>query len=249
MAKRPRENSVSDQYSAFTKQGEGNNAHTPKIVQMDMPDENPVKLQCSLPPHKTLVFTSYPDYETHYNKSHTNRCSECGKSFPSAHFLGLHQSENHDPIMSVKRDQGEKTLSCFVEDCDKICKDWQKRRNHLVDKHGFPKNYDFFIVATGIDGRRSMLRGGVDAQGHRKSSRERRGSSATVNTQTTEATSVSQHSDDIGGEVKVAPRLEVSAGEEDASLEMVTKSMSSLQIVPRSVTFGKRKGKSGFAKS
>lgn len=209
-----------------------------------------------LPPHKPLTFPNYADYEKHYNQSHTNRCAECQKNFPSGHFLELHLSENHDPIIAAKRDRGEKTFSCFVQDCDKVCLEWKKRRSHLVDKHGFPKNYDFFIVNNGIDGRRSMLRPGVDSQGHRKSSRERRGSSATKMTQTTEATSVSQATDNAIDEDNETDRVEeagkgrVPAGkDDDAAMDAVTRSMSSLQFVPRSVTFGKRKGKSGFAKS
>lgn len=251
MAKRLRNSSITTQSSVG-----GDAVHTPKYTELEGEEDDRSTartLQCSLPPHKPLTFPTYPDYEKHYNTSHTNRCEDCQKNFPSGHFLELHLSENHDPIMAAKRDRGEKTFSCFVEDCDKICLEWKKRRSHLVDKHGFPKNYDFFIVNNGIDGRRSMLRPGVDAQGHRKSSRERRGSSATETTQTTEATSVSHITEDAieeddktdGPSKGKAP----AAKEDDAAMDAVTRSMSSLQFVPRSVTFGKRKGKSGFAKS
>lgn len=94
-----------------------------------------------------------------------------------------------------------------------------------------------------------MLRAGIDSQGHRRSSRERRGSSATLNTQTTDATSMSQQSDELADKADGASDVKKPAEQLDASLDNVTKSMSSLQFVPRSVTFGKRKGKSGFAKS
>lgn len=247
MAKRLRERSISDPQPS---QGESGVAvHTSKLAQLDMPGEKAVTMQCSLPPHKTLTFSSYAEYETHYTKLHTDRCHECSKNFPSAHLLSLHQAENHDPIMAMKREQGEKIYACFVEGCEKVCSEWQKRRSHLVDKHCYPRNYDFLVVQTGIDGKRSMLRAGVDSQGHRRSSRDRRGSSATLDTQTTEATSISQHSDGLGEEVEAASKLKQPVKKEDATLGDITKSMSSLQFVPRSVTFGKRKGKSGFAKS
>lgn len=45
-----------------------------------------------------------------------------------------------------------------MEGCDKLCSTHFKRRLHLMDKHGFPRNYDFFIVNDGIDRRKSMLR-------------------------------------------------------------------------------------------
>jgi hypothetical protein len=220
-------------------------AHTPKYTQLEPENRQALTIKCSLPPHKLTTFPSYQEYETHYAKLHTNRCSECQKNFPSDHFLNLHLTENHDPIVATKRDRGEKIYACFVEGCDKVCGDWGKRKLHLLDKHLFPRNYDFLIVNTGIDGRRSMLRPGVDSQGHRKSSRERRGSSATEATQSTEASSGQQTED---SEIS-SSAAKISEPKDDMLLDSVTKSMSSLQFVPRSVTFGKRKGKSGFAKS
>ncbi|KAF2213188.1 hypothetical protein CERZMDRAFT_90587 [Cercospora zeae-maydis SCOH1-5] len=224
-------------------------AHTPKYVELDETSERTgVAFKCLLPPHKSMTFSSYADYETHYNSSHTNRCKECQKNFPTSHFLQLHLGENHDPIVAVKRERGEKTYACFLEGCDKVCIDWKKRRSHLVDKHGYPKNYDFLVVDHGIDGRWTMLRRGIDAAGHRKSSRERRDSTATRTTQTTDTTEQTEAT--TSEPVEAEPRAAQSkSAQNDAALEEVTKSMSALKFVPRSVTFGKRKGKSGFAKS
>lgn len=199
MAKRSREASVSSHddttcsttplRSTDTEQAE----RAVKYSQIDNEDQT-TSMRCLLPPHRPMTFSSYPEYETHYNQMHSNRCSDCKANFPTAHFLELHIAENHDPIVATQRERGENTFACFVEGCEKVCSDWKKRRSHLVDKHGFPRNYDFLLVNTGVDGKRSMLRAGVDAQGHRASSRERRGSNetdATVSTQSTQATSVS----------------------------------------------------------
>jgi hypothetical protein len=219
-------------------------------------------MRCLLPPHKPLKFNTYQEYEAHYQQAHTNRCKSCRKNFPTALFVDLHLAEHHDPIIASKRDAGEKTYACFVEGCDKVCGEWKKRRSHLVDKHGFPKNYDFLVVDHGIDGRRSMLRPGVDVDGHRKSSRERArsGSSATEATQTTEATSVGEGSPSKA-EDGVEKRLNAeetkseadgrkgARASKDVGIDELTSEMSTLKMVPRSVTFGKRKGRSGFAKS
>ncbi|KAI9837475.1 MAG: hypothetical protein M1819_007123 [Sarea resinae] len=116
-------------------------------------------MQCHLPPHRTpLSFPSYTAYETHYAQAHLNRCSECHRNFPSEHFLSLHIAENHDPLNEVRRARGEKTYSCFLPTCDRVCSSPAKRRLHLIDKHLFPRNYEFRVVNDGIDKRNSLLR-------------------------------------------------------------------------------------------
>ncbi|KAF1927196.1 uncharacterized protein M421DRAFT_422055 [Didymella exigua CBS 183.55] len=105
-----------------------------------------------------MAFASFDEYDVHYQKMHTNRCSECQKNFPDEHILHLHISENHDPFVAARRDKGEQTYACLVPTCDRLCSTAPKRRMHCVDKHQFPKNYDFFIINDGIDRRNSMLR-------------------------------------------------------------------------------------------
>ena len=256
MAKRQRSTSVSDEdlivKESLSSQShsEESAAHTPKYASLEATETAPSSsiMRCNLPPHKPLSFFSYEEYETHYQKDHTNRCLDCSKNFPTGHFLELHIAENHDPIAASKREAGEKTYACFVEDCDKICVDWKKRRSHLVDKHGYPRNYDFLVIDHGIDGRRSMLRARIDSKGHRKSSRERgrSGSSATeVTTGSTEATSVSES----GGDHMTAKPVEGEGGrEKEGAMDELANSMSALKMVPRSITFGRRKGNMGFSK-
>ncbi|KAL4788047.1 hypothetical protein BJX76DRAFT_316975 [Aspergillus varians] len=116
-------------------------------------------MHCSLPPHReTLSFSSYEDYEVHYRQAHVNRCTECRRNFPTDLFLNLHIEENHDSLVAARRGRGEKTYGCFVENCERKCSTPQKRRMHLIDKHMFPKTYNFYIVNDGIDKQTSMLR-------------------------------------------------------------------------------------------
>ncbi|KAL9629243.1 MAG: hypothetical protein Q9164_006960 [Protoblastenia rupestris] len=136
MPKRPREEypSASTPISAFL-ESEGLDsepADTPersaKYSQFSSSSAPRAVMKCSLPPHtETLSFDSFEDFEIHYAKSHAHRCYECRNNFPTEHFLGLHISENHDPLNEVKRAKGEKI------------------------------NYDFLIVNAGIDKRSSML--------------------------------------------------------------------------------------------
>jgi hypothetical protein len=90
-------------------------SNTPKIVHLDPEggEAPPVtEMRCSLPPHRqTLNFASFEEYDVHYAKTHVNRCVECRKNFPTEHFLNLHIEENHDALVSVRRERGEKTVS------------------------------------------------------------------------------------------------------------------------------------------
>ncbi|KAI4279666.1 MAG: hypothetical protein LQ337_000108 [Flavoplaca oasis] len=192
-----------------------------------------IAMKCSLAPHpETIVFNTFEEFEVHYAQIHTNRCSECRKNFPTEHFLGLHISENHDPLVAARRAKEEKT----------------KRRMHLQAKHLFPKDYDYFIVNDGIDKRSSMLR-----------TRHRRASSAASRAlhRNQKAAGVYQEQqsppkgrnlaqNDDGAEIisssSELPEEDV-AKTPQASLnrdvEELTSTMSALRFVPLSVRFGR----------
>ncbi|KAK4175985.1 hypothetical protein QBC36DRAFT_330287 [Triangularia setosa] len=229
-----------------------------------------ITMHCSLPPHKEpLAFSSYEEYESHYCNEHTNRCLECRKNFPSTHLLNLHISENHDAFTQVKRDKGERTYTCFVETCDKVCMTPQKRQMHLVAKHMYPKNFFFGVTRYGIDGRRSLL---LDEKrkNHKGPSRsndfqqDRRSSLASAPSGSSKEPLQQQDRDKTptGATEKPAPRAAEppendthveppqSASPEkkpDVDMEDISAAMSALQFVPRGVRFGRGK-KAGFTK-
>ncbi|EPS34392.1 hypothetical protein PDE_09356 [Penicillium oxalicum 114-2] len=194
-------------------------------------------MHCTLPPHReTVSFASYEDYEVHYQQAHVNRCSQCSKNFPTTHFLNLHIEENHDPLAAAKRARGDKTYRCFIEDCERKCSSPHKRRLHLVDKHMFPRTYNFYIINDGIDKQTSLLRPLNKSHRRRMSSasissiqegRLRRRSSVT---QPTSPTSPQR----MGKLAPSHPRVL-----EHPSVEMeidgLTQSMSALRFVPTSV--------------
>lgn len=79
------------------------------------PSQATVVMRCSLPPHReTVSFATFEDYEIHHAKTHVNRCVECRRNFPTAHFLNLHQEENHDPLVAVLRERGERTVGLLT---------------------------------------------------------------------------------------------------------------------------------------
>ncbi|KAL3488930.1 hypothetical protein BJX62DRAFT_169223 [Aspergillus germanicus] len=183
-------------------------------------------MRCSLPPHReTLSFSSYDDYEVHYQQAHVNRCTECARNFPTDRFLNLHIEENHDPLIAARRERGEKTYGCFVENCERKCSTPQKRRMHLIDKHMFPKSYNFYIVNDGIDRQTSMLR---SMQTHR-----RRLSSTPNSPQEGRLrhrqTSISAPGSHLNAPAKSEP------GPQETEIAELEKSMSALRFVPASV--------------
>ncbi|KAH7040988.1 uncharacterized protein B0I36DRAFT_427292 [Microdochium trichocladiopsis] len=199
------------------------------------------EMRCTLPPHKEpLAFRSYGDYEAHYSKEHVYRCAECHKNLPSAHYLGLHFEECHDPFAAVRRDKGEHTYSCFAEDCSRKCRTPQKRRLHAIDKHMFPKNYFFAVTKEGVDGRSSLLLG----PGHhrRKSSGANSTLASAAPGRSPSGKPYSQASRD-GEEPRTDP-----VEQSDHDMEDLTGAMSSLQFVPTSIRFGRSGKRSGFAK-
>ncbi|KAM5351544.1 hypothetical protein ACJ41O_004267 [Fusarium nematophilum] len=209
-------------------------------------------MRCTLPPHREhLAFKSYDEYEVHYQKSHTNRCLECHKNFPSEHLLNVHIEEYHDPLVSVKREKGEHTYSCFVEGCERKCMTHQKRRMHLIDKHMYPKNFFFAVTRDGVDGRRSLLN---DNSHHRRRSStnsqatkgaRRRASLLEADGAKSPEEPKTQH---VSGPQNM-PKAEEKQDKNvpaDTDMADLTGAMSSLTFVPPSVRFGR--GRAGFSK-
>ncbi|KAI0393678.1 hypothetical protein F5Y17DRAFT_299749 [Xylariaceae sp. FL0594] len=220
-----------------------------KIAELDklaVDTSSAIAMKCSLPPHsEVLSFRTYEDYEVHYNKSHTNRCAECNKNFPSDHLLNVHFEDCHDAFAAVKRERGEHTYSCFVEGCDRKCRTPYKRRNHLIDKHMYPKNYFFALTKEGIDGRQSLL---LDGGRHRRPSTA---TTASVTEPSRRRQSIRQGEETTrrpgSNEMEVSP--DSPAEVPDVEMDGLAGAMSALQFVPPSIKFGRGRGKAGFAKS
>lgn len=115
-------------------------------------------IRCSFAPCSGQVFSSMERYEAHYYSIHSYICQQCGKNFPSDRFLDLHIDEWHNPFTEISRDRGEKVYKCFESGCEKVCSSPQKRRLHLIDKHGYPRNFLFSVIERGMGD--SLLKSG-----------------------------------------------------------------------------------------
>lgn len=117
-------------------------------------------VRCTIPPcHLKLVyFSEYLSYESHIINQHSFLCESCAprKVFPNEKYLNIHIDEHHNPFLAISREKGEKVYKCF--DCDKVCSTKHKRRLHMMDKHGYAKDFDFGIVNHGLGSRGSSER-------------------------------------------------------------------------------------------
>ncbi|CCX34594.1 Similar to Zinc finger protein 511; acc. no. Q7ZZ00 [Pyronema omphalodes CBS 100304] len=189
------------------------------------------------------AFHSYEEYEVHYAKTHTNRCTECRKNFPTNRFLELHIRECHDPLSQIKYERGDKIFGCFVEGCDRMCSTPFKRKRHLIDKHCFPEDYNFFVTKDGIDHSISLLndgrRGKVDRSTEKGPQERRRPPKQNTDDMIVDSNSAAPQ---LPHEVKDVPEVDMisETSPEQDPVEAIARSMKSLRFVPTSIRFGRR---------
>lgn len=118
---------------------------------------NNVIISCTFPPchNNSPRFRDYFLYEAHIIQCHSFACSQCHKKFPSDSLLDIHIDENHNPFFQLEKERGGKVYKCLQYSnikggCTKKCIDKKKRRLHMIDKHGYPKDFNFGIIQSGI---------------------------------------------------------------------------------------------------
>jgi hypothetical protein len=126
---------------------------------------------------------------------------------------------------------------------------------HLIDKHTFPKDYDFYVVNDGIDRRSSMLRSGKhrrrsSAAQHMTEIEERRRRNSTLETISSEKQD-SKETEAVKEENPEENPKAPSAAVKDVDMDVLSGAMSSLKFVPPSVRFGRGGGRArgGFSRS
>ncbi|KAK9765323.1 hypothetical protein K7432_006435 [Basidiobolus ranarum] len=97
-----------------------------------------------------IIYPNNAAYEAHYEATHKHVCHDCSKTFPSSRWLELHIEERHDSIFKIRLERGEKLYRCFVMGCERKFSEPRKRKLHLIEKHKYPKSFNFRIVQTGL---------------------------------------------------------------------------------------------------
>ncbi|KAG5643353.1 hypothetical protein DXG03_001035 [Asterophora parasitica] len=193
------------------------------------------QLLCTLPPtcnHRATPLGSTRDLETHYATYHAHVCEQggCGAVFPDARLLEL--------------------FACHLSTCPKLFLTPKTRRLHLIQAHGYPKEYFFAVTNKGVGGLlkrwgegASMIRGAWKAR------------------ETTKGGSDEEDNDEMEAEsaednpsnhklARLATRVDDDGDSNmDEALDGLADTMESLALVPPSIRFGRGGRKGGLLDS
>lgn len=105
---------------------------------------------CNYHPCFNQAFEDYQQYHLHVVSIHEHTCESCLKVFPNKSFLSLHIDENHNPLLQIKQERGDKIFKCYTESCKAVFSNPKERKHHLIEIHNYPIDYPFNIVNDGI---------------------------------------------------------------------------------------------------
>ncbi|KAG5653613.1 hypothetical protein H0H81_011985 [Sphagnurus paluster] len=213
------------------------------------------RLLCTLPPtcnHRPTPLANTRDLETHYATYHAHVCEQggCGAVFPDARLLDLHQTECHDPLAAVRKDRGEKIFACHLATCDRLFSTPKTRRLHLIQAHGYPKEFFFAVTNKGVGG--LLKRWGEGASMIRGEWKPR------ANGDDDDDDDEGHTADEFVKEDTKDPRkalhvIQPNEKDKDAmmddALDGLADTMDSLTLVPSSIRFGRGGKKGGFLNS
>ncbi|KAJ7483155.1 hypothetical protein FB451DRAFT_1233510, partial [Mycena latifolia] len=209
-------------------------------------------LLCTLPPtcnHHPTPIANSKDLETHYATYHAHVCEEAGCNcvFPDARLLEIHQTECHDPLAAVRKDRGEKIFACHLASCSRMFLTPKARRLHLIQGHGYPKEYYFAVTNKGVGG--LLKRWGEGASLIRGQWKARE--PATTATPSAPADSVLVEEDDEEEDEEATPLHRPSQLQEHSmageGVDSLADSLNALSLVPPSIRFGRGGKNGGFA--
>lgn len=214
-------------------------------------------LICTLPPTCNRAPTSLgstQELERHYATYHAHVCEVrgCGCVFPDARLLELHQTECHDPIAAVRKDRGEKIFACHLASCPKVFQTPKGRRLHLIEGHGYPKEYFFAVTNKGVGGLLKKWGEGVSLVRGPWKARDRKDATGEDEDEEEDG-SEDEERGEGDGVVGHGPLVEedddegIAEGEEgDETVDEIADAMSTMALVPPAIRFGRGAKRGGF---
>ncbi|KAH8091739.1 hypothetical protein BXZ70DRAFT_874169, partial [Cristinia sonorae] len=214
---------------------------TPKAIRTSTSSTSQRPVLCTLPPtcnHKPTPLANTQELERHYATYHAHVCEDpgCGCVFPDARLLELHQTECHDPIAAVRKDRGEKIFACHLESCNRMFQHPKGRRLHLIQAHGYPKEYFFAVTNKGVGGLLKKWGEGASMMRGSWSAREQGDD---------DSDSDAQENDHVVVEEEDVPLVieddddEDEDGDDEDTVAGITEGMGTLGLVPPTIRFGR----------
>ncbi|KAJ3106013.1 hypothetical protein HDU97_007197 [Phlyctochytrium planicorne] len=217
-------------------------------------------------------FTSVADFENHYVDAHMNACSQCKRILSTPRLLHLHLQEVHDSFFIALANTKD-SYECTVEGCMRKFTGPFQRREHLIKKHKFPIEFEFERVILGAEPWRSKVRRSEITERNARETtpsssdiatevtvdntdvdaRRRRKAQGKKNKKKTESTSIS--GEDMSTTPIPTPASASGSASTSASasssmdVDDLVKSMTSLNLVPRQIRFGRSTTNTGFSPS
>jgi len=226
------------------------------------------ELVCTLPPtcsppNPASRLSNSADLEKHYALYHAHVCEvkRCNCVFPEARFLDLHLKECHDPLSEVRKERGERTFECFQPRtmCSRSFLTPKSRRRHLIEAHGYPKEFFFSVTNKGIGGLlrkwgdgASLLRGTWTARGDMElgnSSEEAHEShDGSTHPVAIAPSSLSAFSGTSDNPNRSNSGTNTVPGADDDVMAEIASAVQSLALVPNGIRFGRGGNPRGFTR-
>lgn len=187
------------------------------------------------------------EFEDHYVTRHTASCSVCSRVYPTSRLLSIHVSEAHDSYFQAKVARGFPMYECLVEGCGMKLKSYKSRQQHLIDKHQFPKSFEFFKKARASQRQRQKSQRRQTAH----KGEETRDNSMDVDGKSAKQTNwryrLKQHDHSESKESKQkhkeAKENEMEVEQKIDELTSAVSKLSTADSTPASVTFGHRRSR------
>ncbi|TCD60347.1 hypothetical protein EIP91_010331 [Steccherinum ochraceum] len=237
---------------------------TPKAIRTALPplpasSSTTHQVICTLPPtcnppvHKPTPLANTQELERHYATYHAH-----------------HQTECHDPIAGVRKDRGDKIFACHLPTCPRLFLTPKGRRLHLIQAHGYPKEYFFAVTNKGVGGLLRKWGEGVSLVRGVWRERERAGDGGEAGdgdgdggSEESEEEDENENEnatrgknglrvhtplveDDSSESDSESPETDQKKKASDTSIDSIASAMTSLSLVPPAIRFGRGAKRGGY---
>lgn len=155
--------------------------------------------------------------------------------------MELHQTECHDTLAAIRKEKGEKIFACHLPPttCNRVFQTPKARRLHLIQVHGYPKEYFFAVTNKGVGGLLKKWGEGASMIRGQWKPREDEVKDQQIDEQIDEEP---YDEEDLDGEDTAIEDQDITnpvSQRSSSDVDNLAQSMDALSLVPSSVRFGR----------